>query len=1221
MNVCPHCGRPVADGAERCSQCGQALPQVCPACGQPAPAGFKFCGHCGARLPVPPQPPPAAERPVAAPASQRPVADAPAEPIGERREVTVLFADVSNFTAVARTLDSEEVFLLVNEAMRLLADVIARYDGVIDKYTGDGLMALFGAPHAHENDPERAVRAALDMQDALRPMRERVLRQHGIDFLMRIGVNTGDAVAGQIGGGPHAEYTVIGDTVNLAARLQSAAEPGSILVSQTTCRRCPAFFEFKALPPLQLKGLEQPALAFQPLAVHEHAADGRAATGGMTPLVGRSDALGRLREAVDRLRHGRGSPVVFISGEAGVGKSRLAAELRNTLAGEDVRIYQAACLAYTPSAPYWLVADALRDLLAAPASAPADVQRSLLHEYLTQTGVALEQHFPYLCDVLKLGQADADAEARLAGLDAAMLQRQTHAALFHVFLAQAQQGPTIVILEDLQWIDAASREFLERLVQATAGAPLMLVLIARDFGPETGLRSLAAAAEKQPDRLVGIELAGLSEAEVQLLVARLLNRPAEDAEGVCQRIAARAAGNPLYAEEVVRMLIDQGGLVSGPAGDDWRPTPLADALLHEVPDTIRGLILARVDCLSNELRATLQRAALLGTTFPTALLIMLDEGRSEALIVRLGELEARRFLAARSFDTVESYVFRHVLVQETVYRTLLRRQRQRLHAQAAATIEQSRFWPADECTELLAYHYAESSTPAKALPHLIAAGDNAARRGANDNAISYYRRALGLTEDGPDSARERAHIQAGLGRALKLTGEYTAAAQVLAQAESALQSACAPPADLLEVWRELADVRQREGDFDAAVLCLERGLAMAEQAGDVRTGGRSLRDRLAWVRFRQGNLGEALRLAQKTLAECDLAQPDEPLLLASLHNTLGGVYWQMGELDQATHHVERSLELYKSWGYVWGMAIGHTNLGVLDVVRGQWPRALANLETAYALRRDNGYVAEQALTLNNLGLLRMQMGDLARAHADWEACLTLSQRLGDDFGVVLAQIGLAHLAVLAARWDDAATHLEAAQALLASAGADEAAQVRWLAALVQTELRQHPLGQGAPSASSELALNAVKGQALAAGLESAALALQTARAAGLAEAETDSLRVLGDLQGRAGAFAEAEAHLRQAAVLAEGRRDLYRQGLALLALGRLYLVRMRDDAAACAGWQDRAEQALSAAERNFARLGAGHQLRLTAAALAEIAPASFRIANPPCPATASPAHR
>lgn len=1171
MRYCSVCAQSLPSDTRECPRCAAAVGQSCSSCGEYVPPGNRFCGQCGARLGAVQQ-------------DLSPLAHTAAPPrigatLGTRREVTVLFLDLTNFTAAAHSLDSEEVFVWINETLRLLASVVHKYEGTIDKFTGDGLMALFGAPIAHENDPELAIRAALEMQTVIRPLRERILHKHGFEFHMRIGVNCGPVIAGNVGDGAHTEYTVLGDTVNLASRLEKSAEPGTVLVSAAIYKRTQPLFEFEILPPLSVKGVSEPLHTFRPLRLREQPGLVRGIAGLQAPMIGRDHLLARLSLTIDTVRAHKQHNIVLITGEAGLGKSRLVAEFRKTLSSS-FHIYQGSCLAYARSTPLWVIAAIVRDILHLSEIDPPTIQRETLRAYLNQSSIADQDLLPYLNNVLGLDQDDSAIEARLRRMDASMLQRQTHTALRQLFLFEAERALTILVFDDLHWVDPASRDFLEYLIQTTADVPLLLVLVSRASERQTVVRSLIAVAEKIPDRMIDLQLQALSDTEGLLLIDRLIRQNTDDALAIKQQIARRAGGNPFYIEEIIRILIDRGGLKD--ENGVVQISPNAANILHDVPETLKGLILARFDQLPEAMRRTLQKAAVLGRSFPASLLQVLEGASPAAIAIQFAELEVRQFLVAEPFGWAQGYAFRHVLIQEAVYGTLLKRDRQQLHQNVAQLIERASFWPRDEQIEVLAYHYSESPTPGKAIPYLIDAAENAGRRYANETAIGHYRRAISLMPPGAGSEDDDFfRVRSGLGQALKFVGQFSEASRMLIDGLTPLQDQSIKRGSRLKLFVtllcELADVRQRERAYDAAVTHLEIGLRALGEVGQHEDPPlwRSLMDRMAWTRFRQGRLDDALALAGAATQGVRLEYAEDPITLASLFNTIGGVHWQRAHFDAAISYVDRSLRLYKDLGYAWGMAISYINLGILNYTRGNWAQAVASFEEAYVIQRENGYLYEQALNLHNLGALHIEMGNHEQARRTFEISHTISQRIGHDFSILCAEIGLLKLDVIQSDFVAAQQHVEALQKLLVTAGNEEAIQVRWLTALVLV----------------------ARGE-LAQGLHYAQQALQMARAASLSELESECLRVLGIIRMRANDYQVAEALFYKSIAVCRQRNDSYRQGLALLELGGLY------EQLSMLGRAEQANQhaldTYSEAVKLFESLGASYDLSLAQTALGRL---------------------
>lgn len=1111
----------------------------CPICQRFIPEDHRFCGYCGAQLDSATQ----------------------AERAGSQREATVLFLDVTNFTAASHTMDSEQVFAWVDETMRLLAAVVDRYEGHVNKFTGDGLMALFGVPRAHENDPERAVHAALEMQQILAPLRARVSDERGFDFQVRIGINTGPMVAGTIGGERHSEYTVLGDAVNLASRLEKAALPGTTLVSASTYARTAPLFAYEAQPPLQVKGVAEPLQTYRPLGPAAQPGSLRGIRGLTARLVGRDHDLERLRLLLAALCADGRRRVASVSGAAGIGKSRLVAELRAAAAPLPLRFCGCACLSHTRDSPLYLAGELLRAVIGAPAR-PADASGAL--EAFARARSLPPEVRPYLAYALGI-EPDGEAAQLPAALEPAMLQRQVAAAMRQALVAAAEHAPLTILCDDLHWADTPSRGVLRALIETTADARLAFVLVSRE--PEADL----LPADLGDDGSVGVRLAPLSPDAGHALVGAMLGQPASDSFDLARRILERAAGNPLYIEELIRMLIEQGGLVLGPQG--WAAASHAVDLLTAVPGGLRDLILARFDRLPPDKRSLLQRLAVVGRAAPLGLLARLDGGDPATTGLRLDDLAARGFLDGDAAGE-GGCGFQHVLVQDTIYETILRRDRRQLHTLAAEAIVAEGCWGAEERTEALARQYGESATPHLAIPYLLEAARWAEGRFAGDTAAQHYRRAIALMAEHPSGHAWGGLVaRLGLARALKATGALAEAGQALEDAAERLQASLAERAARRELairlFAELAEVRMREGQLERAADYAQAGLAVLDQGDAPAPPGarRLLQYHLASVRLRQGQLGEALALARA--AAHDTASADDPLTLASVYRVLAGVLYEQNRLDEAVSYVERSLPIYAQLGYTPGTAAAYDNLGSLNYTRGQWPAALASFEQALRLRQTIGYMPDQALTLANLGFLHLAMGDHARAVEALASSRAISARLGEELGLVRATFGLAHLALIGGRLDEAASHLADAASHLEAVSDDEIIQVRWLQALVCAH-------QGELAAAERLADEA----------------LQLAREALRPEQETEALRALAVVRAEQGRLALAEALAEAAETLCREHGDAYQLSLARLDLG---CIRTRTPARRAA-----ARQALAGAADGLAALGAAFDLARARAALAAL---------------------
>ncbi len=1098
--------------------------------------------------------------------------------IGERRGVTVLVLGVENLSA-AENINSEEKYLIADELMHFLVDTVYEHGGTIDKLSGDGVLALFGVPTIHENDPERAVRAALSMLSQLETFNRHINQKYHTAVHLRIGIHTGWVILGRMGADLQMEYNIVGSTLALAAKLQIVAERNTILVSEDTYKRTKAYFVFKEHPPVAVKKAPKPISAFQPVDVRVFPAKVRGFFGFQSPLVGRTTELSRLQQNFSAMMTQRKPRIVFITGEAGMGKSRIVAEFCTSIEHESVNVAEGWCYNYARVKPFALMASLLRNIIRLSDALPPAQQRSIVQTYLQRLGVSADDILPYVLEVLGVPTAANASEADTHQLDSAVLQRLIFAALRHLLIAEAERRPLVLILEDLHWVDAASKKFIEHLLETTHNQPIMLLMVSRHTEDETILKSLRTAARHHPTQEIRLEPLSLD--ETRSLVEALMQCNQPEAAQVSLRLAKRAAGNPFFAEEIVRALIEQGTLAR--EKDVWQLKTIADdALLNSVPDTLHGLIMARYDRLEPPVQETLRIAAVLGVSFPVEVLYGFNYVDSDSLHQYLSELEKRYFLTKDETAEHETYFFSHTLFQEIIYKILLSRDREKLHYRAAQILTNISHLLPEEREEALAFHYFRSLSPQKALPHLLAAAESAMHRSANEVAIQYYRQALSLL-DGEDAPTDKKWlVQLELGQALKFTGQYAKASEIL---ESALQqllfkSLKMPSQTVLPVLvnglRELADIRAREGVLDEAVSHLQAGL---DALGEGQTQRHStlwylLIERLAWVRFRQGNLDEAFSLASWATLETDGNRNDNPIVLASLFNTLGGIFWQWGNQVKAITYVSLSLDRYKQLGYAWGMATAYANLGILYYSKGQWQKAVEHLERAYALRQDNGYIPELVLNLYNLGLLRQSMGDHTRAKQDFTEGLEISQRLGDEFGMAWTSVGLAHHALLHNDLPAARHHAEAVLSLKHGATDELVIQANWLLGLVQS----------AEGNTAE-------------GIRTAERALQLAQKANLTEQEAKVRRALGMLHTRAGRYFEAEVFFREAADLFLQVNNTYWQALSLLEMGKMYRQQAQQNAAVRRETLFKAREVLQEAQQYFARLGAAYDRQQTETAL------------------------
>jgi len=749
---CPKCSTENREGARFCGKCGASLRTVCPGCGTELVPELRFCDVCGRELAAsplahveasgPPNVDQAIQRLVPKEYAERLLA-ARGQVSRERRTVTMLFCDVKGSTAMAEALDPEDVMEIMDGAFDVLIEPVYRYEGTLARLMGDAILAFFGAPIAHEDDAERACRAALDIVAGAQDYAERLERERGVQgFNVRVGIHTGLVVVGEVGSDLRVEYTAMGDAVNLAARLESAAEPGTVLVSEETHKLVSRLFGAAALGLLEVKGKSEPVVVYRVLAAREVPGKVRGIPGLESPLVGRESECEALTVALEGLQTGVGG-IVTVVGEAGIGKSRLLAEVRRGAATAPLRWVEGRCLSYGGSIAYLLWLEVLRGFLGVTAEdAPGDVGAALRGQVEALCPDRFEEVYPYLAAMMSV-PLEMEVEARLSQLDGQELRAGTFRAVERLLASVANQGPLVLVGEDLHWADPTSIQLLEKLLPLTERAALLIVCVFRPERECGAWRLGETAARDYGQRHTGLWLEPLSADESERLVGNLLwtEQLHEELKG---RILERAEGNPFYLEEVLRSLIDEGAIAQEEATGHWLAT--RDVADIAIPETLQGVLLARIDRLQEETKRVLQMAAVIGRLFLYRVLAAIASEERD-LDGQLLTLQQEEMIRERARLPELEYIFKHELTREAAYNGLLRKQRRVSHQQVAQALE--RLYPdrLEEQLGLLAYHWERAGDAEKATEYLLRAGDQARLAYAHEEAVDYYRRALALLEE------------------------------------------------------------------------------------------------------------------------------------------------------------------------------------------------------------------------------------------------------------------------------------------------------------------------------------------------------------------------------------------------------------------------------------------------------------------------------------------
>jgi class 3 adenylate cyclase/pimeloyl-ACP methyl ester carboxylesterase len=785
---CPSCHVETPSDAEFCPDCGARLLIVCAHCATANVTGHRFCKRCG-------QPLTAVTAPAHALRAATPETYTPlhlAEKIltsraaleGERKLVTVLFVDVSGFTAMSERLDPEDVHGLMDHAFELMLAEIHRYEGTVNQFLGDGLMALFGAPIAHEDHPARALRAALGMQRVLGGYRDQLRTQRGIEFQVRLGLNTGAVVVGKIGDNLRMDYTAVGDTTNLAARLLALAEPGQILVSEEIARAAGAYFVLQPLGEVAVKGKALPVRAYRVEAARAVRSRIEAVLErGLTELIGREKELALVRDRFEEALDGRGQ-AVYVFGEPGIGKSRLLIEFRREVEAVGARWLTGRCISYGRAISYLPVLDVLRDLLDIKESDDAETMVAKIDAGVRGLGDDLGWAVPFVRFLLSLDPGDSD----VAVMRPVLRQGRAVEAVRDIILREGERRPVVLAIEDLHWIDKHSEEIVQSLLDAIAGARVTVLLTFRPgYQPPFGEKTYYTR----------ITLHGLGPSQIEAMVEHVLgvsNLPAE----ARQLITERAEGNPLFIEELSRALVEDGTLELANGG--YRlARPFAEAA---IPSTIQGVIMARIDRLPEASKAALQVASVIGREFSARLverLAAMGDGAQQAL----GELRAVELIYQKSVSPEVAYMFKHALTHDVAYESLLRQRRRALHQRAGEAIEELYPDRLAEFCETLAWHYVRGESWPKAVSYLLRSADKARIQFAFADGARHCEEALEILDRHGGPAEVRHEALEKLGDLRSLLGLIEPANQAY---DRALEAAPTPDAR-----RRIANKRHRLG--------------------------------------------------------------------------------------------------------------------------------------------------------------------------------------------------------------------------------------------------------------------------------------------------------------------------------------------------------------------------------------------------------------------------
>ncbi|MDP8927260.1 MAG: DUF2791 family P-loop domain-containing protein [Actinomycetota bacterium] len=810
--------------------------------------------------------------------------------------MTALFADIVDSTKLAARSDPEDWAMTVNRVFQIMSEAVSRYGGKVAQLAGDGLLAVFGAPVAHEDDPERAVRAGLDMVASIQARAGELLPQAEDELRVRVGISTGPVVVGRVGGELHSEYTALGDAVNVAARMQAAARPGSVLVTAETYRHVGRVVDVLDLGRIAVKGKEEPVHAFEVVALRPERVVPRA--GFDAPLVGRRGELDRLEESLVAVVSGRGRSALVL-GEPGIGKSRLVRELRartTEVAGE-VRWARGRCLSFGSNLAYHLVVDVVRSLVGIQAGGHGSTAREVLDKAVEDMPGDDAPIAAELAHLLGLPLENSERQ-RLEALEPGAVQARYLSALRQLVAGLSVAAPLVVVCEDVHWADTSSVELLTRLLPLVDDSPLLLIVTARPERDVPGWRLVNELRIRFGDALVEVTLGPLHEqAARELADALAVGHPL--GHRLSDVVATKAEGNPLFVEELVRTLLDRLPQQPNAVVDD--------ATLAEIPDNLHGLLLGRIDRLPEGARRLLRVAAVVGREFPVALLeeVVAQERDADPPGRQLGQLEAAGLLRLTSVRPELVYAFRHALVLDAAYGSLLRSERQRLHGLVGEALE--RLYPQRqaELAAQLARHFEQAGRPDRAAGHQLEAGEQALRRFANREALDFLEKAADhAAKAGEDADSRRFHLASllALGEARRANGDIPTARATFDRAASLARDLGDPEA-LARAALGYGKASDIWGIDEPVRNLLEEALArLGEEPRPLRA---RVMARLAQALYYEPDTDRRRQLIDAAVQEAAQLSDDAALAeVLSARHTLGGPDDLDQRLDDATQVVD-----------------------------------------------------------------------------------------------------------------------------------------------------------------------------------------------------------------------------------------------------------------------------------------------------------------------------
>ena len=983
---CPKCQTDNREGAKFCGKCQTKLSLICPQCNSENPPENAFCDQCGFDLKEHKESPPID---YSEPQSYTPkfLADKiltnRSAIEGERKLVTVLFADVANYTAMSERLDPEEVHQIMDGCFKILMDEIHRHEGTINQFTGDGVMVLFGAPVSHEDHAQRACHSALAIQKSMQDYRYGVEKDFGVDFKMRIGINSGPVIVGSIGNDLRMDYTAVGDTTNLAARMESMAEPGSALVSKNTYKSAKDYFDFESLGMVEVKGKTESQEVYGLLRIGEAESRMDASVAkGLTKFVGRQGELYSLLEGFEKAKTGSGQ-VVGLVGEAGVGKSRILLEFRNDLPEGEYTYLEGRCLHYGGSMPYLPLLDILRSFFEIKEGDREVFIKKKVKKEISQLDANLEYAISPFQDLLSIKVEDET----YSKLEPLQKREKIFEALRDLFISVSHKNPLVIAIEDLHWMDKTSEAFLDYLTGWLPNTRILLVLLYRpEYTHQWGSKSYYSK--------IGVDQLSL-QASAELVKSILEN--AEIVPELRELILQKTAGNPLFMEEFTHSLVENG-TIQRKNHQYILSREISD--IH-IPDTIEGIIAARLDRLDDNLKRTMQVASVIGRDFAFRILQTIT-GMREELKSHLINLQGLEFIYEKQLFPELEYIFKHILTQEVAYNSLLVNRRKEYHEKIGVAIEELYTERLEEFYEMLAYHYSKSDNHEKAYTYFRLSGNKSLKKHSPWEALHHYKEAVNALKELPasdDNRKDQTEIYRMLHAPSVILG-YPEGSLEIFQDALEVSKKLRDAGNLALFYMDISFYHYFRGETLQAIKLGESAVQEVKKTDDSEAIISVIND-LCYMYATAGECfkivqlaPDGIGLAEKTKKEYEIFRGRTVCTYKSLCSIYGISMGMIGNFSQGKLYCEKAIQVAEKINHLRSSGQAELYCGYLDNIKGEYKHAIEHLQKSVELLEQSKYFLMLTLARSYLGYAYFLQGDPQKAIENIKVALKIHNDIG-----------------------------------------------------------------------------------------------------------------------------------------------------------------------------------------------------------------------------------